>query len=704
MANIGRLGVKIDADTGGLTLGLQQASERVESFKGRVSQMSDALDFAGKAAGALTTVLAGAGLAGQIIAVQRQFDVLNASLITVTGSTQNAASAFEWIQRFASTTPYQLEEVTGAFIKMKALGLNASEDALRSYGNTASAMGKGLDQMIEAVADAATGEFERLKEFGIKSRKEGDNVTFTFRGVETTIRASSENIVNYLRRIGDEDFAGAMNERVKTLDGSISNLADSYNKLLLTISKGGFGQTVSREIGALSNDMTALSDEMEASAKRGDGAFMQLANGAGILAGRATFGALQTAANVTNTAINFLTGGVLRLNENVNLMPTNLLPAAAQMEVMTGKLKQAKVEYDVLAARLAQAPDNIYIKSELNQLGIYINKLEEATKKQRLMQSAMASIEGLDFSAENAKFLRQQKVPRQQPPAPPAPPKPSAAGGGGAPKESRSIFDDGDPVANEIAKRAEAWREAEAKAADAQDQAQREGLMRRVEALKEYTKTEEQLTQERQAKQLSDLQIGLDNGLLTEQEYMLMRQDMEFKHMDELARIRGDGMKKLQDISQMSWNDQLALTVGKIGEMTAASASGSKAMFNINKAAAIANALLKAKESVTSAYAFGSKIGGPPLGAAMAGLAAAATAAQIGAIRSQQFGGGGSVSAGGGSSTVPTQTAAASGAGMAQTITIQGVSSGDLFSGDAVRTLIDRLIDAQRNGARIVLA
>jgi len=703
MATIGRLGVKIDADTGGLTVGLQQAGERVENFNGRVSQMSDALDFAGKAAGALTTILAGAGLAGQIIAVQRQFDVLNASLITVTGSTQNAASAFEWIQRFASTTPYQLEEVTGAFIKMKALGLNASEDALRSYGNTASAMGKGLDQMIEAVADAATGEFERLKEFGIKSRKEGDNVTFTFRGVETTIRASSENIVNYLRRIGDEGFAGAMNERVKTLDGSISNLADSYNKLLLTISKGGFGQTVSREIGALSNDMTALSDAMEASAKRGDGAFMQLANGAGILAGRATFGALQAAANVTNTAINFLTGGVLRLNENVNLMPTNLLPAAAQMEVMTGKLKQAKVEYDVLAARLAQAPDNIYIKSELNQLGIYINKLEEATKKQRLMQSAMASVEGLDFSAENAKFLRQQKVPGQQPPAPP---KPAATGGGGAAKESEAqkAQREYDAFQKQAENDRSAYLVKRAEDAIAEEKLQREGLMRRVEALKEYTKTEEQLTQERQAKQLSDLQIGLDNGLLTEQEYMLMRQDMEFKHMDELARIRGDGMKKLQDISQMSWNDQLALTVGKIGEMTAAAASGSKAMFNINKAAAIANALLKAKESVTSAYAFGSKIGGPPLGAAMAGLAAAATAAQIGAIRSQQFGGGGSVSAGGVSSTVPTQTAAASGAGMAQTITIQGVSSGDLFSGDAVRTLIDRLIDAQRNGARIVLA
>ena len=36
-------------------------------------------------------------------------------------------------------------------------------------------MGKDLSQMIEAVADATTGEFERLKEFGIKAGKEGDD-------------------------------------------------------------------------------------------------------------------------------------------------------------------------------------------------------------------------------------------------------------------------------------------------------------------------------------------------------------------------------------------------------------------------------------------------------------------------------------------------------------------------------------------------
>lgn len=269
MATIGRLAVKIDADTSGLNRGLSQADGQVSGFENRIGGLSGTMSLASKAAGLFGAALGAAGVAGELIKVQRQFDVLNASLVTVTGSAANARGAFEWIQRFAATTPYQLEEVTSAFIKMKAMGLDASEESLRSYGNTASAMGKSLNQMIEAVADAATGEFERLKEFGIRAQKEGENVSLTFRGVTTTIGNSSREITEYLRRIGEEDFAGAMNERIKTLDGSVSNLADSYNKLLLTISQGGFGQAVSKEVSGLSSELNAISDAMEASAKRG---------------------------------------------------------------------------------------------------------------------------------------------------------------------------------------------------------------------------------------------------------------------------------------------------------------------------------------------------------------------------------------------------------------------------------------------------
>lgn len=113
----------------------------------------------------------------RLINTQRTFDKLNAGLITATGSAEGAAAAFDSLQKFAKETPYGLEQSVGAFIKLTNLGLKPSEAALTSYGNTAAAMGKDLDQMIEAVADATTGEFERLKEFGIKASQENGRIT-----------------------------------------------------------------------------------------------------------------------------------------------------------------------------------------------------------------------------------------------------------------------------------------------------------------------------------------------------------------------------------------------------------------------------------------------------------------------------------------------------------------------------------------------
>ena len=123
--------------------------------------------------------------------------------MTATGSAEGASRAFGAIQNFAATTPFDLEQATTAFTKLVNLGLDPSEAALRSFGNTASAKGKDLNQLIEAVADASVGEFERLKEFGIKARSEGENVSFTFQGVTTTVRKESAAIEGYLRRLGN---------------------------------------------------------------------------------------------------------------------------------------------------------------------------------------------------------------------------------------------------------------------------------------------------------------------------------------------------------------------------------------------------------------------------------------------------------------------------------------------------------------------
>lgn len=138
-----------------------------------------------------------------------------------------------------------------------------------------------------------------------------------------------------------------------------------------------------------------------------------------------------------------------------------------------------------------------------------------------------------------------------------------------------------------------------------------------------------------------------------------------------------------------------------MGDMMSLMNSKSKTLFNIGKAAAVANALLKAKESVVNAYTFGSGIGGPVLGAVFGGIAAVAQAANIAAIKGQSFGGGGGVSSaggGGGGGIVPMSSAnvgtgliAQPGQAKSQTtdIRLTGIRPDDMISGSYLQKIIE---------------
>jgi len=247
------------------TTELDKFNREANSTEKNAGSMSAAFASLSKVAGGLFAGFSIAQFAGKLVSVQREFDVLNSALITITGSSAKAENELQWIKSFAAETPFSLTEVTQAFIKLKTLGLDASKPSLVSFGNTASAMGKSLNQMIEAVADASTGEFERLKEFGIKAKKNGDDISLTFQGVTTTVKNSAEEISKYLTDIGNNNFAGAMSERAKTLDGAISNLGDSWDELFRTINNNNAGglifDSVKLATGAIA-DMISLLNAM----------------------------------------------------------------------------------------------------------------------------------------------------------------------------------------------------------------------------------------------------------------------------------------------------------------------------------------------------------------------------------------------------------------------------------------------------------
>lgn len=257
---------------------LDAARRKLNDFTNAGGKAEHATNRLKDAAGGLGSKLAaiaasvGAATAAMMVfrqAVERtaQFQGLQAGLITATGSVENATEAFKALQVVAVETPYDLAQVVTAFTKLVNYGLEPSKRALMAYGDTASSMNKRLEDMIEAVADAATGEFERLKEFGIKAKQEGDKVTFVFRGVATEVKKNAKDIENYLINLGEQNFAGGMARQMDTMGGAISNVKDAWDVFLVTMMEtsgvGGLVEDVIRAATAAISDLTA---EMESGA------------------------------------------------------------------------------------------------------------------------------------------------------------------------------------------------------------------------------------------------------------------------------------------------------------------------------------------------------------------------------------------------------------------------------------------------------
>jgi len=223
-----------------------------------MSERGDRAFATGRTAGAIGLSI-GAALALPLKAAA-DMESMNIALQTsFQGNQKEARAAFDAINKFASATPYGLEEVMTGFIKLKNMGLDPSQEALTAYGNTASAMGKSLNDMVEAVADAATGEFERLKEFGIKAKSEGENVTFMFQGVKTTVGKNSKEIEQYLKFVGNVKFAGGIEAQSKSVKGMLSTLRDG---VVMTASK--IGTTLLPRLKELFNQVSPVIDRISA--------------------------------------------------------------------------------------------------------------------------------------------------------------------------------------------------------------------------------------------------------------------------------------------------------------------------------------------------------------------------------------------------------------------------------------------------------
>lgn len=256
-----------------VTLGIRIDSLQAELAAGRMNRLANEGSKAEKSAAAMGAAFkvaaAGALLLGgaiyKILEKTSEFQVLNANLVTATGSLEGASRAFAALKTLATQTPFTLQEVTTAFTKLVNYGLTPSERAIRSYGDAAAATGKPIVSLVEGVADAVNGEFERVKEaFNVKAKNLGDTVAFRFRGVTTEVKNNAKDIEEYFIKLGETKFTGGMARQMDTLKGKMSNLGDAWDLALNSIGSGRLSEIAKNQLGAFTDKLNEITAWAEA--------------------------------------------------------------------------------------------------------------------------------------------------------------------------------------------------------------------------------------------------------------------------------------------------------------------------------------------------------------------------------------------------------------------------------------------------------
>lgn len=244
------------------------------------------------------------------------------------------------------------------------------------------------------------------------------------------------------------------------------------------------------------------------------------------------------------------------------------------------------------------------------------------------------------------------------------------------------------------------------KKADAEYEAYLAHLRSRINALRDSVLTEKQLEDKKYQQKLADLNAFGAEQVLSEQQKATLLEQLQIEHIKKLNDIEVKGLTQGQKFNEMVWHNKVKTLAGSLEQMTAGTEAQSKAMFEIHKAASLAQAVVSLPTAIIESF---KNAGGYPWGIASAAAMAATGAVQIAAIASSHFNGSYSGAAGSPVVTTPATAAAAPApAASAQQagglLTVEGISSDSFFSGKVVRELATKLSDFSRDGGTVRFA
>jgi len=253
MAQIGELMVKIGVDASSVTRGLEETGKQMKNMAANLeSSLGPAMDKIGQALKVVgTAALAGFGAAA-VGAVKGASELENYrnTLNVVMKDQEQAGKTMAWAVDFANKTPFETDSIVEATVRLTSYGLKAQE-VMPAIGDMAGVMNKDIMQAVEAVADAQTGELERLKEFGITKAMIVEQGAKTMRGVELVNNqgqiVDQENFNKALFSLMNDRFKGGMDLQANSFSGIMSTIKGTFSTTLATMA--GISATGEVKIG-----------------------------------------------------------------------------------------------------------------------------------------------------------------------------------------------------------------------------------------------------------------------------------------------------------------------------------------------------------------------------------------------------------------------------------------------------------------------
>lgn len=255
---VGDLSVRLSLNVAEFQKGLTAARISMQRLSQQAQELEPAMGAIGaaiKTVGAIMAAGFGAAVVGSVkgaVALENYRNTLN----VVMKDQQKAAAMMAWAVDFANRTPFETDSIIQATVRLQAYGLEAQK-VLPAIGDMAGVMNKDIMQAVEAVADAQTGELERLKEFGItkamiiqKNAEMGRNIEIVNNmGQITDQKAFNEALFTLM----NDRFKGGMEIQAKSFSGLWSTVVGVFKTSLATMA--GISATGEVQIGGLFDNL-----------------------------------------------------------------------------------------------------------------------------------------------------------------------------------------------------------------------------------------------------------------------------------------------------------------------------------------------------------------------------------------------------------------------------------------------------------------